>query len=200
MRPRITAWSLLAGLLGLLLGTSLPQRPGPAPERRADVPGCDGRAAWRLAAVEALFTGLPRRPDRDASPLGRALCALPDQPPAEHEAMRIAADPRSHHALGMRIHAAWTAYVGEQPPLTADEIDRLRRNGLDVHYMTACIHRVNWLLQDAPFGTDPIAAAHSPSIARRRATLAAFETMRAAGQARPEAVFVCERTFQEHSP
>jgi hypothetical protein len=192
MNPRNAAWSLLAGLLGLLLGASLPQRPGPAPERRADVPGCDGRAAWRLAAVEALFTGLPRRPDRDAGPLGRALCALPDQPPAEPEVQAIAANPRAHQPLGLRIHAAWTAYAGEQPPVPPDVLHMLRRSGIDVRAFASCVRQVEWLLTDLPFGTDPIASAPNATVARRAAVARAF----AARTVNNDALAVCQAAFK----
>lgn len=166
--------SLLALALGLIAGLLLPQSPTYPPEIRQDIPGCDHRAAWRLAAVEALFTGLPRRPDQNASPLGRALCALPDQPLGEEHTRQIAANPRAYHLLGLRIHAAWTAYVGEQPALPPAEIDRLRRSNIDVRALNACIHRVEWLFTDIPFGEDPIAQAQYPRDARRIVTTTAL--------------------------
>jgi hypothetical protein len=192
MRPRTLTLSFFAGMLGVLAGLSLPQRPGSAPEIRVDVPGCDGRAAWRLAAVEALFTGLPRRPDRDASPLGRALCALPDQPPAEPEVQAIAANPRAHRPLGLRIHAAWTAYAGEQPPVSPDVLHMLRRSGIDVRALASCVRQAEWLLTDLPFGTDPIASAPNATVARRTAIALAF----AARTVNNNALAVCQAALK----
>lgn len=185
-RPAVLATLAAAGV-GVLAGLSLPTRPAPQPEPRADVPGCDGRAAWRLAAVEALFSGQPRRPDVQASPIGQALCRLFPEPAGEEAARAIAADPSSHHALGLRIHAAWTAYAGEQPRLPAAEIDRLRRSGRDVRTLADCIRRTAWLLSDAPFGTDPIARAESPRAARAAATAAALQDR----HPRPDAIAAC---------
>jgi len=185
-RPAILAMLAAAGV-GVLVGLSLPTRPAPTPEPRVDIPGCDGRAAWRLAAVEALFTGQPRRPDIQASPIGLALCRLFPEPAGEEAARAIAADPSGHHALGLRIHAAWTAYVGEQPRLPAAEIDRLRRDGHDVRALADCVRRIAWLLSDIPFGTDPIVRADSPQAARAIATAAALQDR----QPHPDALAVC---------
>ena len=188
MTPRTSSWtSVLAFLCGLALGAMLPTRPAAPPEARADVPGCDGRAAWRLAAVEALFSGRPRRPDQDASALGRALCALPGQPGPEPEAMAVAAAPQAYHPLGLRIHAAWTAYSGEQPPVPPDVLHDLRRSGIDARAMASCVRQVEWLLSDQPFGMDPIARAASPAAARQTAVAAAF----AARGTSAEALAVC---------
>jgi len=194
-RPAILAMLAAAGV-GVLAGLSLPTRPAPTPEPRADIPGCDGRAAWRLAAVEALFTGQPRRPDLQASPLGQALCRLAPEPSGEATARAIAADPAPHRALGLNIHAAWTAYVGEQPGLPPNEIDRLRRAGLDVHYLAPCVRQAAWLLQEVPFGDDPIATAATPQEARRLATRTALR----AREADPTSVAVCETAFRSRLP